>query len=64
MEELCYRKTKSEEKRLTLTLLLLMPFTRAVSFPRHSLTDSLIYAAEGAEDSVTMFTSLVRDRFP
>ena len=28
----------------------------------HSLTDSLLSAAEGAEDSVAKFTSLVRAR--
>ena len=49
--------------------LLILTFTRAVSSPRlfsirdwNSLTESLLSAAEGIEDSVAKFTSLVRAR--
>ena len=47
--------------------LLILTFTIAVSSPqtirdRNSLTDSLLSAAKGAEDSVAKFTSLVRAR--
>ena len=47
--------------------LLILTFTRAVSSPQtirdwNSLTDTLLSAAEGAEDSLAKFTSLVRDR--
>ena len=42
--------------------LLIVTFTRAVSFPRLLDTDSLLSAAECAEDSVAKFTSLVRAR--
>ena len=45
--------------------LLILTFTNAVSSPQtirdwNSLTDTLLSAAEGAEDSVAKFTSLVR----
>ena len=47
--------------------LLILTFTSAASFPQtirdwNSLTDTLLSAAEGAEDSVAKFTSLVRAR--
>ena len=47
--------------------LLILTFTSAVLFPQtirdwNSLTDTLLSAAEGAEDPVAKFTSLVRAR--
>ena len=50
--------------KMHISPLLILTFTGAVSSPRdwNSLTDSLLSAAEGAEDSVAKFTSLVRAR--
>ena len=44
--------------------LLILTFTSAAFSPRdwNSLTDTLLSAAEGTEDSVAKFTSLVRAR--
>ena len=47
--------------------LLILTFTSAVSFPQtirdwNSLTDTLLSAAEGAEDSVAKITYFVRAR--